>query len=166
MKIKIIRSWKRKKTIGVREISGLIHLYLPADLSKKEEVRFIQWAKKRIKSQKKKRKLREKNADLDLEKRAKKFNMKYFDGELSWRKIGYSTKQNNYMFGNCNTKNKTIRISDRLLKMPKFVRDYVLIHELAHLKILKHGPKFRRLVNRYPKTERARGYLMAIAMND
>ena len=65
-----------------------------------------------------------------------------------------------------NTKNKTIRISDRLLKMPDFVHDYVVVHELAHLEVPKHGPEFWKRVNRYPKTERARGYLMAIGMGD
>ncbi len=42
--------------------------------------------------------------------------------------------------------------------MPKFVHDYVVVHELAHLKVPKHGPEFWQLVNRYPKTERACGY--------
>ena len=103
------------------------------------------------------------DTDQKLEKRAQAFNKKYFQGSLSWRRVYYSPNQNARMFGNCNTKHKTIRISSRLLKMPKFVRDYVLIHELAHLEIAKHGPKFWELVNKYPKTERARGYLMAVA---
>jgi predicted metal-dependent hydrolase len=36
------------------------------------------------------------------------------------------------------------------------------VHELAHLVHASHGPEFWALVNRYPKTERARGYLMAL----
>ncbi|MCD6209628.1 MAG: hypothetical protein J7J01_01805 [Methanophagales archaeon] len=40
------------------------------------------------------------------------------------------------------------------------------MHELAHLKMPGHGPEIRKLVNRYPKTERARGYLMAAGMTD
>ncbi|ODS39143.1 MAG: hypothetical protein A7316_00640 [Candidatus Altiarchaeales archaeon WOR_SM1_86-2] len=166
MNVKVIRSKRRKKTISAREIDGIINLYLPMGLSREKEFKYIQWAKKRFESRKRKRELKEKNADKVLEERAQKFNNKYFGGELSWNQIRYSTEQNSRMFGNCDTKNKTIRISDRLLKMPEFVHDYVLVHELAHLKVPKHGSEFWKLVNKYPKTERARGYLMAVGMND
>ena len=166
MKVKIIRSKRRRKTISAREVDGIIQLSLPMGLSREKEFKYVQWAKKRFESRRRKRELKEKNADKVLEERAQKFNNKYFGGELSWNQIIYSTEQNARMFGNCDTKNKTIRISDRLLKMPKFVHDYVLVHELAHLKVPKHGPEFWKLVNKYPKTERARGYLMAVGMGD
>lgn len=161
MRVRIIRSFRRRKTIGAREVNGVIRLYLPMDLTPEEESKYIRWAKECVKVRQRRSKLREINADQELEKRARIFNEKYFEKKLSWKRIYYSKRQNARMFGNCNTKNKTIRISDRLLKMPKFVQDYVLVHELAHLKIPKHGPEFWKFVNRYPKTERARGYLMA-----
>ncbi|MBO0682563.1 MAG: M48 family metallopeptidase, partial [Candidatus Dormibacteraeota bacterium] len=44
--------------------------------------------------------------------------------------------------------------------------DYLLVHELAHLRVPSHGPRFWELVNRYPLTERARGYLMALDHRD
>jgi len=166
MNVKIIRSRNRKKTISAREINGVIHLYLPMGLSREEEFKYVQWAKKRFESRRRKKELREKNATEELEWTARKLNREYFEGELSWNHTGYSTEQNSNMFGNCNLKKRTIRISDRLLKMPKFVHDYVVVHELAHLKIPRHGPDFWKLVNRYPKTERARGYLMAVGMED
>ena len=47
--------------------------------------------------------------------------------------------------------------------MPAWVLDYVLVHELAHLIEPGHGPAFWALVSRYPRTERARGYLDGVA---
>lgn len=166
MNVKVIRSRKRKKTISVREVDGVIHLYLPTGLSREEEFKYVQRAHRRFESRGRKKELKEKNADKILEDLAKRLNRKYFGGELSWKRIYYSTEQNSRMFGNCNTTDKTIRISDRLLKLPKFVHDYVIVHELAHLKVPKHNKDFWELVNRYPKTERARGYLMAVGMGD
>ena len=166
MEIKVIRSSRRRKTISAREVDGVIHLYLPAGLLREEEQRHIQWAKRRIKSHHRRKELEEKNVDGKLEKLAEKLNKKYFGGQLSWEKICYSTEQNSHMYGNCNLRDKTIRVSDRLLKMPGFVHDYVVVHELAHLKIPNHNKEFWRLVNQYPKTERARGYLMAVRMGE
>jgi hypothetical protein len=46
--------------------------------------------------------------------------------------------------------------------MPGWVVDYVLVHELAHLIEIGHGPRFYRLVDAFPKAERARGYLLGV----
>jgi predicted metal-dependent hydrolase len=47
--------------------------------------------------------------------------------------------------------------------MPDWVLDYVVLHELVHLVVPTHGNRFWTLVARYPKAERARGYLEGIA---
>ena len=60
----------------------------------------------------------------------------------------------------------TIRLSDRLAPWPPWVRDYVLVHELAHLAVPDHSPAFWRLVDRYPLSERARGFLIAKGMEE
>ena len=47
----------------------------------------------------------------------------------------------------------------RLQGMPSWVVDYVLVHELAHLLEPGHTREFWAWVDRYPKAERAKGYL-------
>ena len=41
--------------------------------------------------------------------------------------------------------------------------DYVLVHELAHLLETGHTPTFWSWVDRYPKAERAKGFLEGVA---
>jgi predicted metal-dependent hydrolase len=50
----------------------------------------------------------------------------------------------------------------RLVAMPDWVRDYVMIHELMHLKRLDHSPAYWRLVAAaYPRYREARQWLRA-----
>lgn len=74
--------------------------------------------------------------------------------------ITWSSRQR-ALWGVC-TGDGDIRISARLAELPRFVLDAVIVHELAHLRCLDHGPEFEVLTGRYPKTERAMGYLMAL----
>src|SRR5581483_11725252 len=48
-------------------------------------------------------------------------------------------------WGSCSP-NRHICLNWRLVLIPEWVRDYVLIHELMHLKRMDHSPKFWKLV--------------------
>jgi hypothetical protein len=157
--VEIIRSEKRKKTIQAKDVNGKLFIYLPNDMSKEEEKKWIDKIIERMEKRKRKRKL---NSDGQLVERASELNRKYFDGKLKFD-IKYVTNQNS-RFGSCTPDDKTIRISDRLADMPQWVRDYVIIHELAHLIHPNHSKKFWELVNRYKYVERAKGYLIAVGM--
>lgn len=69
-------------------------------------------------------------------------------------------------WGSCTPDHGTIRLSDRLAGFPDWVVDYVIVHELAHLVELGHTARFWTLVNRYPMSERARGFLIAKAWEE
>jgi predicted metal-dependent hydrolase len=50
----------------------------------------------------------------------------------------------------------------RLVQMPDWVRDYVLVHELMHLRRMDHSPAYWRLVAAaYPQYQEARRWLRA-----
>lgn len=159
LETRIIRSKKRHKTIEAREVDGILEVFAPAGMSDRELQPHILKLKARIE----RRKIASQLDDETLEKRAQVLNQRYFDGILRWRSIRWVTNQNK-RHGSCTPWKGNIRISHRIADMPRFVQDYVIVHELAHLAKPNHGKEFWDLVNRYPKTERARGYLMAVGL--
>lgn len=159
--VEIIRSRKRKKTVSAELKDGTLVVRAPARMSDRELAPIIARLQKRLE----KRANKPATSDTELETLARKLNRTYFNGRLQWHSIRFVSNQNR-RFGSCTPANGTIRISDRLAKMPKWVLEYVVVHELAHLEQANHGPQFWDLVYRYPLTERARGYLMAVGMEN
>jgi hypothetical protein len=160
-KIKIIRSPRRKKTVSAKLVDNELIVYLPDGMPENEEKKWIAKMVEHLERRKRRR-------ELDngyLKKRARALNHKYFDGKLKIKSIEYVTNQTS-RFGSCTTNKGTIRISDRLAEMPRWVLDYVIVHELAHLVHANHSKAFWRAVNKYRYAERARGYLMAKGMED
>jgi len=156
MNIKIIRSRKRKKTISARLVNDEIVLRVPAHLTLQQEKDAVEKLVGRIEKSRIRNKL---NSEDELKKRADLLNRRYFDGRLKITSIKYVTNQN-FRYGSCTSVDGTIRISHTISKMPSWVQDYVIIHELAHLLQPNHSKAFWELVNQYELSERARGYLM------
>ncbi|HZT76619.1 MAG TPA: M48 family metallopeptidase [Vicinamibacterales bacterium] len=70
-----------------------------------------------------------------------------------------SVRNQQWRWGSC-APNGHICLNWRLVTMPDWVRDYVLIHELMHLKRMDHSPKFWTLVAAAcPDYEAARAWL-------
>jgi len=155
--VEVRRSDRRHRTVSARLRDGKLVVYLPARMSRAEEERWVRTMLKRFEARSLRTRL---NSDGDLQRRAKELNRLYFGGKLEWSSLEYVTNQNS-RYGSCSPADATIRISSVLAEMPSWVRDYVLVHELAHLEEANHSKDFWALVNRYPLTERARGYLIA-----
>ena len=158
--IEVIRSANRSKTASARIVDGRLVVRVPANISAEEEQRLVESLVPRVL----KRAARRDAPPLpDLKRRAADLNRRYFDGKLKLREIRWVSNQQK-RYGSCTPSTATIRISDRVAQMPSWVLDYVLVHELAHLLEPNHSPRFWRLVARYPLTERARGYLIAVGL--
>jgi predicted metal-dependent hydrolase len=70
-----------------------------------------------------------------------------------------SVRNQQSRWGSCSP-NGHICLNWRLVRMPDWVRDYVIIHELMHLKRLDHSPKFWKLVAAAcPEYQQARAWL-------
>lgn len=151
MKVEVFRSPRRRKTVQAREVGGVLHLSIPANMSKAEEEHWIAEMLRRMQ--------RKTATDLiDLGARARLLAGRY--GLKEPVSIRWVDNQE-WRWGSCTPAEGSIRISSKLAREPQWVIDYVLVHELAHLSEGGHGARFWSLVERYPLTERARGFLIA-----
>ncbi len=160
MEVKVIRSQDRKKTIQAKMAGETLVIYLPAGLHREEEMKLIERMKKKI--EKKRLKTRA-NKDDYLKKRFDEFNDIYFGGKLMVNSIVFVTNQEKVR-GSCTPAKCTIRISHKLLDMPRWVLDYVIMHEMTHLVYPNHSKAFWAKVAEFKYCERARGFLIAKGM--
>jgi predicted metal-dependent hydrolase len=140
-----------------------IIVLMPARMTKADEQRLIAEMVDRI--TRREAKLRDagpRASDASLHSRARELSRAHLDGRarpISVRWVGNM----NHRWGSCTPSDGTIRLSHRLQTLPSWVIDYVLVHELSHLLEPGHGPAFWQWVDRYPRTERARGFLEGVA---
>jgi predicted metal-dependent hydrolase len=158
--IKIVRSARRKRTVSARWSEGGMEVLAPASMPEAQLQEIVEKLRQRLEDRRTRQRL---NDDVVLRQRADELNRKYFKGRLKLACIEYVTNQKR-RFGSCTPADAHIRLSLRISAMPDWVRDYVIVHELAHLVEANHSGRFWRLVSAYPLAERARGYLMAVGM--
>jgi predicted metal-dependent hydrolase len=149
--VRVIRSPRRRRTAAAREVGGTIEVRVPAGLGPAEESRIVETLVRRVVT-------RRTGREIDLDARAALLAARH--GLRRPDRIEWVDNQR-ARWGSCSPATRHVRLSRRLAGMPPWVLDYVIVHELAHLDVPGHGPDFWALVNRYPRTERARGYLIA-----
>jgi predicted metal-dependent hydrolase len=159
--IEVRRSSRRRRTVSAYREGDRTVVLIPARMSKAEEQRWITVMLDKLAAQESRRLL----GDAELARRAERLSAQYFDGRARPVSVRWVTNQNT-RWGSCTPAEGSIRLSHRLQGMPEYVVDYVLCHELAHLLVPGHGPDFWRLLEAYPRTERARGYLEGVVAAD
>lgn len=156
--VEVRRSTRRRRTVSAYRDGDRTVVLIPARMSEAEERRWVNVMLGKLAAQESRRS----PGDTELAARAARLSAQYYDGRARPASVRWVTNQNT-RWGSCTPAEGSIRLSHRLQGMPEYVVDYVLLHELAHLLVPGHGPGFWRLLEAYPRTERARGYLEGVA---
>lgn len=150
LRVEIVRSARRKRTTAARMVGDTLRVHVPSWMSAADEQRWADEWSRRFR--------RRMAADrVDLAARAEQL-ARHHDlprpSSIRWAEM--ETR-----WGSTTPATGSVRLSSAVARFPRWVVDYVIVHELAHLVQPDHSPAFWALVARYPKAERARGYLIA-----
>jgi predicted metal-dependent hydrolase len=159
--VEVRRSQRRLSTVSAYRDGARVIVLIPDQFTRAEEREWVDKMLERLAA----RDGRAKRTDAELTVRALRLAARYFSdyGEATKPATVRWVANQSGRWGSCTPVDATIRISDRIMHMPAWVVDYVLLHEIAHLVVPTHDMTFWSLVNRYPKAERARGYLEGVA---
>ena len=159
--VEVRRSQRRRRTVSAYRDGERVVVLIPDQFSRAEESEWVDRMLARLAA----REGRLARSDDELLARATRLIALYLADhkrDAIPASVRWVTNQTG-RWGSCTPADRTIRIAHRVQDMPDWVIDYVLLHELAPLIVPSHNARFWQLVGRYPKTERARGYLEGVA---
>jgi predicted metal-dependent hydrolase len=145
----------RRYVIRVRR-DGSVRVTIPRGGSKQEARQFAErqrgWIEKhRAQVAQEQARIRE-SADPDVEREWRERAKRELPARLLELAAAHglsvarvSVRNQRWRWGSC-SRNGHICLNWRLARMPAPIRDYVMIHELMHLKQMNHSPKFWKLV--------------------
>ncbi len=152
--VRVIRSPRRRKTAAAKILPDCIEVRVPAGMTPDAEAEMVASLVVRLE-----RKRAAEAGGVNLAERAVKLASRY--GLAQPESVTWA--EQNDRWASCTSARGTIRVSTRLARVPSWVLDAVIVHELAHLSEPNHSPAFWELANRYPRQERASGFLEAMS---
>ncbi|WP_233266733.1 M48 family metallopeptidase [Tomitella fengzijianii] len=167
-KVEIRRSARRKRTVSARREGDVTVILMPAGLSAAREAELVDDMLGRLERSERRRRGRAGAGDEALEARAREMSDRWLGGAAQPASVRWVPVMRS-RWASCTQTDGTIRVSEAARRFPAYVLDYLLVHELAHLVAPGgHTPRFWELVRRYPRTERAIGFLEAssVALRD
>ncbi len=160
--VEVRRSPRRRRTVTAYREMGRTVVLIPAAFSPAEERRWVAQMVAKLQTREERRR-RALGGDDALMARARELSAAHLDGAAEPASVRWVDNQHR-RWGSCTPADRSIRLSSRLRSMPEYVVDYVLVHELVHLLEPGHDERFWALVARYPRAERARGFLEGVEL--
>jgi predicted metal-dependent hydrolase len=152
-----IKKYKRSKNIKISiHESGRVSVTGPMWVSKKAIEKFVEqkrdWIIKEVEEFKKKhnkeKTLTTQPSYHNYKARAKKLisaRLKHFNEFYNFKYEKVIVKQQKTVWGSCSSQ-KYLNFNYKLYFLPTKMRDYIVVHELCHLKEMNHGKRFWNLV--------------------
>lgn len=156
--VEVRRSRNRRRTVAAYREDDKVVVLLPARFSRAEEREWVATMLARLERSESRRR----PGNAALARRAEGLSERFLDGRAVPLSVRWVDNQFS-RWGSCTPGDRSIRLSTRLQGMPAWVLDYVLVHELAHLIEPGHTRAFWAWVDRFPRAERAKGFLEGIA---
>ena len=169
MDFKVVYS--TRKTVAIKIDNGEVIVKSPKRFSRSELAKIVdqhrEWIEKAKIREKAKRDKYSARTDSDI-KLLKKLARAYFTEKceyyaglmhLSYGKLRISSAKTR--FGSCSS-NKTLSFSYLLMLYPEQAREYVVVHELAHLVEMNHSPRFYSIIEKYMPDYKIRKKLLKV----
>lgn len=161
-KIEVRRSARRRRTVTAYRDGDTLVVLIPAKMTREEEAHWVAEMQRKLQRTERRRASPARESDEALIGRCTELSARYLDGAANPVSVRWVAPMRT-RWASCTPADGTIRVSERLRDVPGWVLDYVLVHELAHLRVAGHNAQFWKLVGAYPKTERAIGYLEGLS---
>lgn len=148
--------------VSARREGDTVIVFIPGWMSESEETRWVDEMVRRLERSEARRRSPARAGDDALRRRSVELSRRYLKGRAEPTTVRWVPTMST-RWASCTPADGTIRVSERLRDAPGWVVDYVLVHELAHLLEPGHDKAFWAWVRRYPRTERAMGYLEGLS---
>ena len=161
--------YSKRKSVAIKIENGCVVVKAPLKFPKKDINNIVEkhkeWIEKAIEREKRKREKYEILSDEQI-KQLKRQARIYFGAlceryaaimKLSYNRITITSAKTR--FGSCSS-SKNISFSYLLMLCPEAAREYVVVHELAHLLEMNHSKRFYAVVEKYLPDYKARRRLL------
>lgn len=148
--------------VSARREGDTVVVFIPGWMSEAEELRWVDEMVHRLQRSEARKRSPGRVGDDALRVRCIMLARRYLEGRAEPTTVRWVPPMRT-RWASCTPADGTIRISERLRDVPSWVVDYVLLHELTHLLVPGHDDEFWALVRRYPRAERAIGYLEGLS---